>query len=253
MNGKQWKKPLIIGNWKMHKTVEQACQFLENVAPRVGESQATVCIAAPFTVLDTLSKLLKTLNASIILGAQNMNDATPGAFTGEIAASMLKDVGATFVLLGHSERRHIFKEDDSFINRKVLRALEEGLVPVLCVGETLQERENDKTFEVITRQIEEGLKEVNFSSGKIIIAYEPVWAIGTGNVSLAADAESIHSYIRGIAQDLGAEFLILYGGSVKPSNCAELLSQTNIDGLLIGGASLEQEDFLQIIQASESI
>lgn len=253
MNEKQWKKPLIIANWKMHKTIEQASQFIKNVAPKVKGSQVGVFIAAPFTVLSTLKLLLDKLPSSIVLGAQNMNDATFGAFTGEIAASMLKDAGAQFVLLGHSERRHIFKENDSFINRKVLRALEEGLLPVLCVGETLQERENDQTFEVVTRQIEEGLKGVNFSSGQIIIAYEPVWAIGTGKVSQAADAESVHCYIRRIAQDMGAEYLILYGGSVRPSNCVELLAQANIDGLLVGGASLEEEDFLQIIQASESI
>lgn len=229
------KSPLIVGNWKMHKTSREAQNFCETIAPQIAQSQATVYLAVPFT-------LLPTLETSIILGAQNMHDEPKGAFTGEISAHMLKDAGAQFVLLGHSERRHVFGETDRFINRKVKRALAEGIEPILCIGETLEQRESGHTHEVLKDQLLSSLEGIDDYS-KILIAYEPVWAIGTGKVAHVDDAQSAHAFIRGLVGDRP----ILYGGSVKPDNAQNLLQQPDIDGLLVGGASLEVESFSQII------
>lgn len=252
------QRPCIItGNWKMHKTIEEACLFVETLAPKVTPSQAAVYLAVPFTALYSVVKTVERLKLPFEIGGQNMHDAENGAFTGEVSAEMLKEAGADFVLLGHSERRHLFGETNAFINRKVKRALKENLQPVLCVGESEQQRAEKKTEDVLKSQILESLNGVS-DLGTLILAYEPVWAIGTGKVASAEDANQAHSFCRKvIAQKwdrASAEKLIIqYGGSVKPDNAAELLKQEDIDGLLVGGASLSVETFSQIVNAYKKV
>lgn len=237
-----------MGNWKMHKTEKETIAFIEELAPLVAASNVKVYLAVPFTVISSAVRAAEKTN--IIIGAQNMNDAQKGAFTGEIAACMLKAAGAEFVLLGHSERRHIFKESDEFINSKVLRALKDDLMPILCVGETEQQREENQTEEVLIRQLHEGLKKVeNFE--KLMIAYEPVWAIGTGKTATAEIAQKAHHFIRKNLKEafnVSIHVPILYGGSVKPENIKELVKEQDIDGALVGGASLEAKVFYKIIE-----
>lgn len=246
------KLPIIAGNWKMHKTAEDAVHFIKELSPKITDCKVFVYLAVPFTAISKTSKASE--NTKVIIGAQNMNDAEKGAFTGEIAAIMLKEAGAEFVLLGHSERRGIFLETDDFINKKILRAIKDDLQPVLCVGETKEERENDKTDDVLKRQIEKGLKKISSEDAeKIIIAYEPVWAIGTGKVATPEIAQKAHEFIRECLKKLfgkkiSDKMYILYGGSVKPENIQSLIKKKDIDGALVGGASLEVDTFLQIIQ-----
>lgn len=248
---------VIAGNWKMYKTIEEAVSYVETLAPLIEKSQAAVYLAVPFTALFPTAQKVKELGSHLVVGAQNMNAAEEGAFTGEVAARMLSDAGAKFVILGHSERRHIFNESDAAINRKVVRALKEGLQPIVCVGETLQQREARKMKEVVKEQILnslEGLSSLEIS--KIILAYEPVWAIGTGKVAQPKDAQNAHKFCREvIAGQWGAEaaeeIVIQYGGSVKPENAKKLISQEDIDGLLVGGASLLPETFSEIVNAYE--
>lgn len=240
---------IIAGNWKMYKTIEEACSFIKTIGEILPTIDAEVLLAVSFTALKPCIETAEKMNLKI--GAQNMNDATEGAFTGEIAARMLQDVGAQFVLLGHSERRKLFHEDDTFINRKVLRALEAHILPILCVGETFEEREDGKTEEVLSRQLQEGLNGVEGVS-KLYIAYEPVWAIGTGRAATAEIAEEAHAFIRRTLQELyGEEFaqkvVILYGGSVSPDNADSFLKEEDVDGLLIGSASLKTESFAKIL------
>lgn len=247
---------MITANWKMHKTVEEAQQFVETLAERAIESQAQIYLAAPFTALRPLADLIRERELPFILGGQNMNDAREGAFTGEIAARMLKEAGAHFVLLGHSERRQLFHEDDQFINQKVRRALEEELQPVLCIGETLEERERGETESVLRRQLLAGLKDVTGSDvGRMMIAYEPIWAIGTGKVAHPEEANAAHLACRLVIEErwgkrAAEKVVIQYGGSVKPSSAASLLKQPQIDGLLVGGSSLTVETFIQILEAT---
>ncbi|TCK06499.1 triose-phosphate isomerase [Phorcysia thermohydrogeniphila] len=245
------RRLLIAGNWKMHKTVQEAVELvreLKNLVSDVNDRDILVC--PPFTALYAVKKELEGSN--IALGAQNMFYEEKGAFTGEISPLMIKDVGCSYVILGHSERRHIFGETDELINKKVLSAARHGLIPILCVGETLQEREEGKTKDVVERQVREGLKGLNETS-EFVIAYEPVWAIGTGKTATPELAEEVHSFIREVLSEMfGAEkadsVRILYGGSVKPENAAGLLRQPNIDGSLVGGASLKAESFAKIIK-----
>ncbi len=245
------RKKVIAGNWKLNKDLTGAVELISGIKNGLSGDKCTVIVCPPFTNLETASTLLK--DSSIKLGAQNMYFEESGAFTGEISASMLKSVGCAYVILGHSERRTIFGESDEVINKKVHKALSSGLLPIFCVGETLQEREGGTTFEVIKRQITEGLKGVDASAvSDVIIAYEPVWAIGTGKVASPAQAEEVHAFIRQLLTDIyssgTAEAIIIqYGGSVKPDNAKELLNQMNIDGALVGGACLKPEDFLGII------
>ncbi len=244
---------VIAGNWKMYKTIDEAKAFVETLAPLIGKSQATVYLAVPFTAIQPAAKYAEELGAPITIGAQNMNDASEGAFTGEIAARMLKDAGAHFVILGHSERRHIFQETNAFINKKVKRALEDSLQPILCVGETLDQREAGETEAVLKEQLTGSLEGVLPEElVKMIIAYEPVWAIGTGKVAHPDDAQSAHAFIRGVIEEgWGKEaadrIVIQYGGSVKPENADDLLAQPDVDGLLVGGASLSADSFSKII------
>lgn len=249
---------VIIGNWKMHKTLEEAERFVKDLLSDFHPTTNTwVGLAVPFTVIHPLSQ--EAAGSSLSIGAQNMNDATDGAFTGEIAGLMLKDAGAQFVLLGHSERRRLYGEDDAFINRKLKKAVEVGLRPILCVGETLEDYEEEKTEEVIEQQLTLGLKDLQSDQLKgFILAYEPVWAIGTQHSASPEIAQKVQKFCRSILAKLlgdawAEETPIQYGGSVNPANARELLEQSDIDGLLIGGASLSLETFRQIVKLSDSV
>lgn len=250
---KSSQTPVIAGNWKMYKTVQEALDFIKTLAPLIQKSQATVYLAVSFTAIHPVAKLVEELKSPIAIGAQNMNDASEGAFTGEVAARMLKEAGARFVILGHSERRHLFAEASAFINKKVKRALLEDIQPIVCVGETLQERESGQMEAVLKKQLLESLQEVSTGAfEKIILAYEPVWAIGTGKVASPEDAEQAHQFCREVitetwGAEAGSQTAILYGGSVKPENAADLLARPGINGLLVGGASLSPESFAAIV------
>ncbi|WP_039357812.1 triose-phosphate isomerase [Candidatus Protochlamydia amoebophila] len=251
-------RPVVItGNWKMYKTIKEACTFAKALLPVVEVSPIQVWIAVPFTAIYPVKQEIR--NSRLVIGAQNMNDASEGAFTGEIAGKMVKEAGASFVLLGHSERRHLYKEDNAFINRKVKKALEIGLTPVLCVGETFEERKSGETQQIIRTQIQECLAGLTAEDLKtLIIAYEPVWAIGNGQNAKPEGAQEIHQFCRKIikeifSEELAEQIVIQYGGSVNPSNAISLLKQPDIDGLLIGGASLSLETFVEIVNDGESI
>jgi triosephosphate isomerase len=246
---------VIAGNWKMHKTTDEAVAYVKELIPLVEGVKAKVYLAVPFTAIYSVAEAAKGSN--VVIGAQNMNDATEGAFTGEIAARMLLDAGAQFVILGHSERRHVFGEDNAFVNRKVKRALEEKIQPILCIGETLEQREADKTEEVLKSQLLESLSEVE-SLENVIIAYEPVWAIGTGVTATPDQAQEAHAFCRSVIESewgksAAKEIVIQYGGSVKPDNAKTLLDQADIDGLLVGGASLTPEIFSQIVNTENKV
>lgn len=245
------KKNIVIGNWKMNKTYKETEEFIKNISPLISAARSSVYVAVPFTDLQIAIKASN--NTNIIIGAQNMHDEPEGAFTGEISGVMLKTLGVEFVIIGHSERRHVFHEDDSFINRKIIRALKDGIQPVLCIGETQKERQENKTEEVLEEQFVKALKNVSKEDfNNIIIAYEPVWAIGTGKTATPEITEHVHSYIRKLIvkhfdKKIANDTHILYGGSVKSSNVEELMQQQNIDGVLVGGASLEVKGFSDII------
>jgi triosephosphate isomerase len=249
------KRPTVItANWKMYKTEVEASAFVTTLLPKLHDIKTLIYLAVPFTLIKEISELAK--DTPLVIGAQNMHDATEGAFTGEIAAKMLIDAGAQFVLLGHSERRHIFKESNEFINRKVKKAIETGLQPVLCVGETLSERQEGRKDEVLKEQLKNclfDLKEKDLQT--LMLAYEPVWAVGTNECATPDEAESAHQFCRNwikenYSEKLSQKVIIQYGGSVKPQNAKDLLSEPNIDGLLVGGCSLEEKSFWQIIQES---
>lgn len=242
----------IIGNWKMHKTIEEAHQFITQLLPHLKKELLQVGLAVPFTALYPLNRQFKD-SSSLLIGAQNMNDASEGAFTGEVAGKMLKEAGAQFVLLGHSERRHLYQESNEWINLKMKRAVEIDLQPILCVGETQEDRQKNQAKETVERQIREGFKGIDKSNLKnLIIAYEPVWAIGTGSYATPEEAQQMHYFCRQILSSLFSETeaeqaSIQYGGSVSLQNAQEFLNQPSVDGLLIGGASLSLESFSQII------
>ena len=251
------KKPLIAGNWKMYKTASEAVTLVQTLkAAAHTVSNVTIVICPPFTALSEVSKVLK--DSSIHLGAQNMYSAPEGAFTGEISPTMLKDSGCRYVILGHSERRQYFKEDDILIHEKVKTALKYSLVPIVCIGETLAEREAKTHFDIVKTQFEESLGRLEKEDiSKVVIAYEPVWAIGTGKTATPDQAEQMHSYIRRLlneryTQEIGVRIPLLYGGSVKPDNTRALMEKPNIDGALVGGASLKAESFAQIIQEAQA-
>ncbi|MCB1111056.1 MAG: triose-phosphate isomerase [Chlamydiia bacterium] len=246
-------RPVVIaGNWKMHKTAKEAVDFVNALAPKVAQSQASVFLAVPFTTIHPVVEALNG-NSHITVGAQNMNDADEGAFTGEIAGKMLLEAGAKFVVLGHSERRHIFGETSAFINKKVKRALADGLKPIVCFGETLEEREAGNTHEVLKEQISVTLEGLTPDQvAQIIIAYEPVWAIGTGKTATPLEAQDAHDFCRRFigakwGDEIASQIVIQYGGSVKPDNAKSLMVQTDIDGLLVGGASLDVDTFSKIV------
>lgn len=250
-------RPVIIaGNWKMYKTIESGLEFIKELIPLVKDATAQIYLAAPFTAIKPLADAAKDTN--IHVGAQNMNDASEGAFTGEIAAVMLKEAGAQFVILGHSERRRIFNESNELIKKKLQRALLEQLQPILCIGEDLKERQDGKTQEILSTQLRECLAEQDSEQvAKLIIAYEPVWAIGTDESATPEMAQESHRICRQFIADTWGEpiadkMVILYGGSVKPDNAKALLEQPDIDGLLVGGASLSVDTFSKIVNYQNS-
>ncbi len=247
---------IIAGNWKMHKTPAETLRFLNSLKVKaVNITNVEMVVCPSFVSLAVASEALK--DTRIRLGAQNMFWETEGAFTGEVSAPMLKDVGCTYVILGHSERRQYFGETDETVNKRMHRALAEGLKPIMCIGETLQERENGQMHAVLERQVSGGLQGVSAEQMQdIVLAYEPVWAIGTGKTATPQQADEAHQYIRGIIEraygtQVAQAVRIQYGGSVKPTNAGELLGQENIDGALVGGASLDAESFVEIIKAAE--
>lgn len=245
------KKLYVIGNWKMYKTAREATDYIERLLPKVEGSSVHIFLAVPFTSIAPAAHYAK--ETQVVIGAQNMNDAREGAFTGEIAALMLKEAGASFVLLGHSERRHVFGETNGLIHRKVLRALQDDLRPVLCVGETLKEREKGMTEEVLREQLISCLNGVpTADAGRLLIAYEPVWAIGTGKTATVKQVQEAHEICRACLSELFGKKIakgipILYGGSVKPENSAEIGAEEDVDGVLVGGASLNPETLAEII------
>lgn len=248
------RKLLIAGNWKMNTESKSAAKLAQEVASGAGSVPSIeIAVCPPFPYLAAVNAILA---GRVGLGAQNMFHLENGAYTGETSASMLLDCGCKYVILGHSERRHVLKETDAFVNKKLVAALAAGLIPIFCVGETLNEREDGRTAGVIREQFEEGLAGVDAGqAAKIVIAYEPVWAIGTGKVATPDQAEEVHSDLRNLLTErynaeLSQQVRILYGGSVKASNAKEIISQQNVDGALVGGASLQSADFLGIAQAA---
>ena len=244
------RKPIIAGNWKMHKTIAEALEFVNEVKDRVNNDKVEAVICAPFTLLKDLKQATKGTNIKI--GAQNMHFEEKGAFTGEISPLMLKELDMDYVVIGHSERRQYFNETDETVNKKVLKALEVGIDPILCVGETLEEREAGNTKDVCKVKVEKALENVSKEDlAKVVIAYEPVWAIGTGKTATSEDANDVIAYIREVVANLYGELAnevrIQYGGSVKPSNVAEIMNQSDIDGALVGGASLEANDYVELV------
>jgi triosephosphate isomerase len=243
-------RKLIAGNWKMNTDRAAAIKLARGVVDRAGShANVDLLVCPPSVYLVPVSEIVK--GTKVALGAQNMYHEANGAFTGEISAAMLTDIGCSHVILGHSERRHILKETDADVNKKTLAALAAGLVPIVCVGELLAERESGETAAVIRRQFEGSLANVPAEQiEKVVIAYEPVWAIGTGKVATPEQAEEVHAELRELLRkhynEKSSGVRILYGGSVRPSNAKDLLSQPNIDGALIGGASLNPDDFLGI-------
>jgi triosephosphate isomerase len=249
------RTPLIAGNWKMYKTVEQAEEFIQALLPRVSSVQrAEVAICPTFTALPPMVD--STRGSRVAVYAQNMHQADEGAFTGEVSAPMLTDIGVAGVILGHSERREMFGETDKALAQKVPAALAAGLQPVLCVGETEEERERGDTERKLRHQVREALARVEPDRlVDIVIAYEPIWAIGSGQVATAEQAQEAIGFIRALVGDRSAEGAararILYGGSVKPENAAQLLALPDVDGALVGGASLDAESFAAIVAATE--
>ena len=250
------RKILIAGNWKMNKTSAEGAELAKAIVSAAGKSTAVEIVVCPtFTALESVSKVLE--GSDIKLGAQNMHAAASGAYTGEISAGMLRSLFCSYVILGHSERRTYFGETDAIVNQKVVAALKAQLKPILCVGETLQEREAGKAFDVVRTQTVAGLAGVAKEQiADVVIAYEPVWAIGTGKVATTAQAQEVHAFIRKLLTELYGEAAqrvrILYGGSMKPDNAPELLKQEDIDGGLIGGAALQAPSFLELVKAGST-
>ncbi len=247
------RRPLIAGNWKMNTDRSSAAALAEGVAKAAEAIEGVdVALCPPFCYLETVGRAIA--GSKIALGAQNMYHRPSGAFTGEISAAMLRDLGCTYVILGHSERRHVFGENDEDVNHKVHAALAAGLTPIICVGELLSQREAEQTMPVIDDQVEGSLGDLSEEqAAKIVIAYEPVWAIGTGKVAAPQQAEEVHLALRKLLasrynNSIADSMRIQYGGSVKPDNAAELLRQPDIDGALVGGASLKVEQFLGIVE-----
>ncbi len=244
------RKPIMAGNWKMNKTRDEALQFIYAVAEKVpSKDKLESIICAPAIVL---RDLVKRQGENLRIGAQNMNEHDSGAYTGEISPAMLTSTNVTYVILGHSERRQYFNETDAKVNEKTLKALSVGLYPIVCVGESLEEREDNKTFDVLERQVKAALSNVSKEDvAKVIIAYEPIWAIGTGKTADSKTADDACGFIRSLVAKLydkatAEKVRVLYGGSVNTKNVAELMSMPNIDGGLVGGASLKEDDFITL-------
>ena len=245
--------PFIAGNWKMNKTVEEAIDLVRQLKTSLSDTEGVeVAVAPPFTALSAVSRELK--GSSLRLAAQNVFYEEKGAFTGEVSPLMLRELGCHYVIIGHSERRQFFRETDETVNRRIKAALGQSLKPIFCVGETLKEREEGGAFSVIERQVDSGLKGIGGGDVKdFVIAYEPVWAIGTGKTATPQQAEEVHRFIRQrleklYSREIAEGIRIQYGGSVTPENVKGLMSQENIDGALVGGASLKSESFSKIVK-----
>ena len=249
------RKKVIAGNWKMNMLPDAAIRFIDELTPLVKDSENEVILCVPYT--DLFYSLLAAQNTNIKIGAQNMHWEEFGAYTGEVSGKMLKSIGVEYVIIGHSERRQYFAETDETVNKKIKSAFEYELKPIVCVGETLEQREQGKAKEIVTLQIEKalkGLKEKQVEN--IIVAYEPIWAIGTGKTATSEDANEMTKTIREkianiYGQNIANRVIIQYGGSVKASNAKELFSMSDIDGALVGGASLDVDEFVKIIKAQE--
>lgn len=245
------RKPIIAGNWKMHKTINEAKSFVEEIKGSIKETDVEAVICAPYTILKDLKEVTKGTNIKV--GAQNMHFEENGAFTGEISPLMLKELEIDYVIIGHSERRQYFNETDETVNKKVKKALEHSIIPIMCVGESLEQREAGDTKSIVKSQVEKGLQGIDHEDiKKIVVAYEPIWAIGTGKTASSEDANEVIAYIREViknvsSEDISEEIRIQYGGSVKPSNVEEIMNQSDIDGALVGGASLEPKDFIELV------
>ncbi|MFA6149147.1 MAG: triose-phosphate isomerase [bacterium] len=245
------RTPVIAGNWKMYKTAGESAAFVRAFLPLVsGVRGVEIVLAPPYPSIAAVAQLVQ--GSGIGVASQNVHFAEDGAFTGEVSTRMLKDAGATHCIIGHSERRQYYAETDDAANRKVRAALAAGLTPILCVGEMLPDREGGKTFDVVGRQLAGGSKEIPAAEAvRVIVAYEPVWAIGTGKTATPAQAQEVHAFLRGRLRELwgGAadSVRILYGGSVKPDNISALMANEDIDGALVGGASLSPESFAKIV------
>ncbi len=249
------RRKFVCGNWKMHKTVAEAVQLVKDVQAALGDAagKVQVAVAPPFTALHAAAQAAR--GSAVEVAAQDVYWEKQGAFTGEVSAPMLADAGCQHGIVGHSERRQLFGETDDTVRRKVVALLAAGVPPIVCVGETLAEREAGRTLEVVERQVRQGLAGVSTDDlRRITVAYEPVWAIGTGKTATSAQAQEVHAAIRKILRDVGApvadEIRIQYGGSVKPENAAELMAQPDVDGALVGGASLKASDFVAIVKGA---
>ena len=244
------RKFIVAGNWKMHNTIAESIALAKAIKDGASDfKDGVIILAPPFTALSNVGEAIKGSN--VFLAAQNMHYEDKGAFTGEISPAMLKDIGCSYVIIGHSERRKYFHEQDNDVNLKVKKALTAGLTPIMCVGETDEERVKGITQDVVGRQVKQGLNGVE-KIENVVIAYEPVWAIGTGKVATSAQAQEVHAFIRGILKDIYGNMAdnvhILYGGSVTKDNIGELIAMQDIDGALVGGASLKADGFLGIIK-----
>ena len=247
------RKPILAGNWKLNKTIKEAVELVTFLKRNIHDTASVdVVICPPFTALSDLSEIL--MDSDMRLGAQDLYWEEKGAFTGEVSASLLKDAGASYVIIGHSERRQFFHETNETVNRKTKAALKARLIPIVCVGEMLAEREKDQTLEVLETQLKGAFADFTAQDiAGVILAYEPVWAIGTGKVATPAQAQEAHAFIRKwiqgrFDQDTASKIRIQYGGSVKADNIAELMRQEDIDGALVGGASLEAQSFSDIVK-----
>lgn len=246
------RKPIIAGNWKMNNTISEGLELVSKIKHVADNTDVEAVVCVPFISLYSVKNELKDSNVK--LGAQNMHWENSGAFTGEISPLMLKEIGIDYVIIGHSERRQYFNESNETVNKKVLAALKHNIDPILCVGETLQERESNIEEKVVKEQLLIALKDVSEEDmKKIVIAYEPIWAIGTGKTASSDDANKMAEFIRNTvkeiySEEISEEVRIQYGGSVKPNNVTEIMNQYDIDGALVGGASLKADDFIQLVR-----
>src|SRR5918997_7133834 len=249
------RRPMMAANWKMNKTVTEAQNYTAALLPRAADAEGVdVAVFVPFTCLHEVARMAE--DAEVVAGAQNFYHEDSGAFTGEVSVPMLQDAGAGAGIVGHSERREIFGEDDEMVARKAARAVEAGLLPVVCVGETKEERDAGEMWDKVSAQVRRVMEELDEpDGGSLVFAYEPIWAIGTGETATPEDAQDAIGQIRDLLRELGGEDFaaavrILYGGSVKPDNVGEIMAQEDVDGALVGGGSLQVESFMQLVEAA---